>query len=388
MRLVHICLCGPYSDGFTYQENLLSKYHKKNGYDTSIIASKWAWDNKGNIKFIEKSDYLNEHGIRVIRLRNKSNQNINSKFKKFEDLYEKLDELSPDILFIHGSQFIDIKTIVKYLKKHRQIIVYVDNHNDFSNSAKNWISKNILHKIIWRHYTQMINPYVKKFYGVLPSRVDFIRDIYNISENKIELLLMGADDDQIKRVNNSKNSNELKKELNIKKDELVIITGGKIDKYKLEIFNLISIFNLEEFKNLRLIIFGSIEEELKESFNEKISKSNNCIYLGWLKTDQIYDFLSIADLAIYPGRHSVLWEETVGMGIPLIVKKWNRTEHVDFGGNCLFLNDGTEEEIKQLILFVLKDRNLEKMKLIANSIEKDKFNYKQIAKISIEEGKL
>ena len=32
MKIVHICLCGAMTDGFNYQENVITKYHKKMGY--------------------------------------------------------------------------------------------------------------------------------------------------------------------------------------------------------------------------------------------------------------------------------------------------------------------------------------------------------------------
>lgn len=44
-----------------------------------------------------------------------------------------------------------------------------------------------------------IEPYVKKFYGVLPARVDFLIDVYNLPKEKCELLVMGADDDLVKK---------------------------------------------------------------------------------------------------------------------------------------------------------------------------------------------
>lgn len=79
----------------------------------------------------------------------------------------------------------------------------MDNHSDFSNSARNWLSKNVLHKIVWR--TMAKNRTIcKKFYGVLPARVDFLIDVYNLPKEKCELLVMGADDDLVKRTKSQK----------------------------------------------------------------------------------------------------------------------------------------------------------------------------------------
>lgn len=49
-KIVHVCLCGPVTDGWSYQDNLLSKYHKELGYEVSIITSEWIWGEDGNLK--------------------------------------------------------------------------------------------------------------------------------------------------------------------------------------------------------------------------------------------------------------------------------------------------------------------------------------------------
>src|SRR5699024_9219429 len=155
MKITHIDLYGPVNDNLTYQDNLLPKYHKEIGLDVSMITSKYIWD-KGKIKIDNRKVYYNEYGIKTIRLKNKFNTSIQSKFKKYHDLYETINNENPDILFIHGVQFLDIKKIIKYVKENPEITLYVDNHADFSNSATNWISKNILHKIIWKRMAKMI----------------------------------------------------------------------------------------------------------------------------------------------------------------------------------------------------------------------------------------
>ena len=74
----------------------------------------------------------------------------------YEGTYQAIEKAKPDLIFIHGCQFLDMKYVVKYVKKYA-CKVYVDNHADFSNSATNWISKNILHKGLWRHCAHMIS---------------------------------------------------------------------------------------------------------------------------------------------------------------------------------------------------------------------------------------
>ena len=37
MKIVHLCLCSFFPDNYSYQENLLPKYHKRLGYDVEVI---------------------------------------------------------------------------------------------------------------------------------------------------------------------------------------------------------------------------------------------------------------------------------------------------------------------------------------------------------------
>ena len=53
MKIVHVCLAGiGVTDGWTYQENLLTKYHKKLGHDVTIITSQWVRNELGGLKKI------------------------------------------------------------------------------------------------------------------------------------------------------------------------------------------------------------------------------------------------------------------------------------------------------------------------------------------------
>ena len=77
------------------------------------------------------------------------------------------------MIFIHGVQFANVSIILKYKKKYPSVRILCDNHADWINSARNLLSKKILHGIIWRYYANKIEPYVTRFYGVTPLRCEF-----------------------------------------------------------------------------------------------------------------------------------------------------------------------------------------------------------------------
>lgn len=379
MKIVHICLTGVFTEGWTYQENLLSKYHSKLGHDVTLIASTLMYDNEGKICTTNKSGYRNKDGVYVIRLDEKK-QNPNSRLRRFPKLEETLENIEPDILFIHSCQFLDIDTVVKYKKKHRNIKIYVDNHADLSNSANGFISYYVLHKIIWRRMAKKIEPYTEKFYGVMPSRVDFLKKMYGISDDKVELLVMGADDEKVVAALNPKVRNAVRNKYGIGESEFLIVTGGKIDAAKMQTLLLMEAVN--RIDGIKLIVFGSVADELIENVEQLCS--DRVQYIGWVDSSMTDRYFAAADLVVFPGRHSVFWEQVVGLGIPMLVKDWPGTHHVDMGGNVRFLENDSVEEIEEAINSIMWKDNYKAMFDAAKRNCKY-FMYSEIARRSINE---
>lgn len=381
MNIVHVSLKSLVIDGWSYQDNLLTKYHKRLGYNVSDITSHWIMDDKNQLQFDDRSDYINDDGVRIIRLSMNGEENYKRKLVTYNKFYETLESLKPDIIFIHSVSFVDIKNIVKYLKKHNNVTCYADNHADFSNSATNWISKNVLHRIIWRYYAQMLVPYVKKFYGVLPARIDFIVKMYGIPKYKCDLLVMGADDDYVEKSAFMRES--IRKKYDIYNDDFLLLTGGKIDMEKQQTLLLMKAVQRLNNPKVKLIIYGSVIPELRKEFNELLN--DNIIYLGWLKSSDIYNYIAASDVVIYPGRHSVLWEQTVAQGKPMIVKYWPGTTHIDMEGNVKYLYDDSAIEIERIIRSIIDNvEEYEKFKEAALSEKRRQFCYSRIAIRSLE----
>lgn len=383
MKIVHLCLASFYIDNYSYQENLLPKYHKKMGYDVEIIASLQSFDDKGKVCYLEKaSSYINENEIPVTRLAYRRPVKMNHKSRKYIGLRAELDAKKPDILFIHGCQFLDIKKVISYAKQHKNIKIFIDNHADYANSATNWLSKNVLHKFIWRHMAHEIEQYTTKFYGVLPVRVDFLVDIYNLPKAKCELLVMGADDEMVESAREPHVRPIIRKQYGIREDDFLIITGGKIDMRKQQTLLLMDAVNSIKDSHVKLIVFGSIIPELKEEILKRCSDFVK--YIGWLKKEKTYELFASSDLAAFPSGHSVLWEQAAGQGVPLLVKDWPGTHHVDVGNNVLFIKFDTVEEIKRLIDSIVNNNDLYlKMKRIAEEKGMPYFSYADIARKSI-----
>lgn len=385
MRIVHICLTGGYTEGINYQENYLTKYQSLDGHRVSIITTEYCWHE--NIWGVcKETDYYNNYGTYVVRLPYKYNipYKLNTYVGKFIGLFNKLEELNPEIIFIHNLQFWDLKEIKRYKTVHQNVKVYADNHSDFSNSARNWISRNVLYGLYWKRCAKSIETSTNKFYGVLPARVDFLKNVYGLSPDKCELLVMGSDDESVLRVSNREVRRLFRLKYEIDEDDFLIITGGKIDSFKTQTILLMEAVKRINNPHIKLCIFGSIEQELKQRV-DALCDNRLIQYIGWAKGSQSYDFFSAADLVVFPGRHSVYWEEVAGLGIPMVCKYWEGTTHIDCGGNVVFLKEDTTEEIQSVLEDIVNSsEHYEKMLNIARERGKDIFSYKRIARKSVD----
>ena len=380
MKILHICFVGPYNEGWTYQENLLSKYHARLGHEVTLICTPREIV-KGEIKLSKDKEYINDDGVHVVRMPEKIN--LGNKLIWYKGVKQILEQTEPDILFVHGPQFMDASIVANYVAKHPNVRMYVDNHCDYSNSATNFLSKYVLHKIIWKHCAQLLEPVTKKFYGVLPARVDFLEELYKLPKEKCELLVMGGDDEYIQSAGLAENIEKVRAKHGITGNDFLIVTGGKIDAYKTQTLLLMEAVKKIDDRKVRLIVFGSVADDIRERV-EELSDGCKVQYIGWINPNDSYNYFAAADLVVFPGRHSVFWEQVASQGIPMLVKDWPGTHHIDMGGNVEFINVDSVEEIQKKIENIIKEPgHYEKMKKIACGDGKKSFSYSEIAQKSI-----
>lgn len=380
-KVVHLCLANFYTDGYSYQENMLPKFHQKLGYETAIIASLDTFNKAG--QFVQYSGdlaYRNEYDIPVRRLPYRSPEKLYRILRRYQGVREALEQAKPDMLFIHGCQFSDIDIVADYLKSHPDVKVYVDNHADFNNSATNFLSRNILHRRIWKRCAHVIEPYTSKFYGVVPARVDFLKEMYGLPAHKCDLLVMGADDDTVEKALRPEVRAERRRAYGVSDDDIVIVTGGKIDHNKPQVLTLMRVVNSLSDSRVKLIVFGSVADDLKAEFDSSLT--DKVIHIGWRRSEDIYEDFAAADLVAFPGLHSVLWEQSVGMGVPGVFKRIEGFEHIDLGGNCLFFEKDDAQEYTTRILAALN--TLDEMKTVAVAKGMKTFSYREIAKRALE----
>lgn len=378
MKIVHLCLSCFYIDNYSYQENMLPKYHVKMGYEVTVIASPFSFNKEGKGCYLEApSERKDENGYKVIRLAYKNPIKIYSKLRRYQNLYPILEQEKPDVIFTHGIAMAEVTTLIKYLKKNPQVKLYGDHHGDYINSATTFLSKHVQHKILWRYYAKKLEPYLIKCYGVTPMRCRFLKEMYHLNADIVKFLPMGVDDEAIPK-NREEVRYNVRAELGILDTDFLIVTGGKIDKRK-NTHILIEAIKRINNPHLHLVICGVLTPEmeyLKNYFNANIH------YLGWCNAQRVMDCMVASDLACFPGTHSTLWEQAVGVGLPAIFKRWNEMTHMDINGNCIFVEGENLDEIELKIEQMLTDEFYSQQKQRALDASSS-FLYSDIAKKAI-----
>ena len=381
MKIVHICLAASYVEGFGYQENILTQLHVQMGHSVTVLTTDRTFNSKYERTIRGNFDYVNEFGIHVKTLTRNTKYWI-YRFGMFNGVYEELDKVKPDIIFIHGGQFYALKNVIEYCKKNRNVKLYIDQHGDYYNMHVNTWKEKIVHHHIYGHWMRKAIHYTEKYWGVTPWRCQFLHEVYRIPENKIGLLVMGGDDRYIHFDKLPEIRNDIRRSLNLADDDFVVITGGKIDKTK-NIHLLIEAIRDIDFKQVKLIVFGQPNDKMQAEI-ERLSEDKHIRYIGWLDSTKVYDYFMASDLAVFPGTHSVLWEQACACGLPGLFKDWHGMHHVNVNGSAEFLKEDSADEMKSKITELYQDKTkYMKMKNAAWEYARNEFSYMEIAKRAI-----
>lgn len=355
MKIVHVCVTAPWSEIYAYQENLLPHYHRLMGHEVTVLAPVFTriGDYKGNKAPAGES--VLEDRTKVIRLAPLiDNALLLAHIPLIKGLKTAILNECPDIIFVHDVSCFSYRCLRSIKKKIPQVKIVFDNHSDYVNSLHSPLTR-FLHKFIYRRFLlPKLIGIAEKFYGVTPLRCDFLHEVYGVPKEKIELLVMGADDETMNFDCKDDIRARVREQYGISDEDFLIVSGGKIDFLK-NIHVLADAVAKSKYSHIKMLIFGSIHDDLKPHF-EKL-KSERIITIGWLPSQEVYRYFYASDIVMFPGLHSVLWEQAVASQVPCAFSKIRGFDHVDYGGNCIFMEEKTSKYYQELIekLYINKD---------------------------------
>jgi len=380
MKICHIAPNAPYNDYWGYQDNLLPKYQKKLGHDVTVIITNLTHKD-GTIVETDCSDYVLNDGVRVIRLA-KRRFPVASTLLSHMPVMNYLKEIKPDFIFYHGLISTTIYEVIRYKKRFNpDCIIVQDNHLDYNIGSRAETFKQKVFREHHRNTARNTLAHATKVSGVTPWRKTYAEDYFLVPTAKTDILIMGADDEQIDFAHREQIRIDIRQEHCISNDDFLIVTGGKIDRKKKIDQLMQACVGVDKVK---LLVFGNVSDDLKDEFERLVAENQNIIYIGWIDASKVYNYFFAADLVFFPGQHSVLWEQACAAKVPCVFEKWEGMEHVNNGGNSDFVDNVTVESLREKILELRFTPKYQEMKKVAESEKTDIYLYSHIAEKSLE----
>ena len=217
-----------------------------------------------------------------------------------------------------------------------------------------WYDKKKLNRLIFKYIDKFIFNSSKLIIADSKSQINFLK-LEGFDGSKIKLIykgsIKGVDTSIYKK--NQKERNRLRKELNFKKNEIVILYLGRINQQKgipmlYDAFNKLIINKLK----VKLLIVGRDEENLITQLNKKYTNiSNEVNYLQY--TNHAYKFYSCADIFCLPSSRE-------GFGMSII--EASSCELPIIASDVVGIQDSVQNN-KTGILFNIKNKNSFNIKL-------------------------
>jgi glycosyltransferase involved in cell wall biosynthesis len=203
--------------------------------------------------------------------------------------------------------------------------------------------------------------------------------MYHVNPSLVEFLPMGVDDEAIP-ANRVEIRELIRKELGMSESDILVMTGGKIEMRKNTHYLYEAMEKIADSR-LHLVVCGTFTPSMK-FLEEKMKTRKNIHLLGWCNAQRVMNVMVASDFVCFPGTHSTLWEQSVGVGLPGIFKHWDEIDHVNVNGNCIFVKGDDVDEIVSAINKLLdKDTYLVYKSLSEKASAA--FLYSEIAKKSI-----
>lgn len=337
MKVLHVCLCGPFTDEFSYQENELIEQHVLLGHEVTVIAATDTFGPDKQIVHTKAGYFKLTCGATLIRLPYVWGLHgwLATKIRAHHDLSKCLADIQPERIIFHGLAAWDLLTVADYVRLNPHVKLFADSHEDWNNSARTWLSKWVLHYLFYRTILQKSLPTITKVLCVSLESIEFVKNFYNVKSEKIEFYPLGGvlwDDDEYSATRISTRNAHGWSNLH-----RVFLQSGKIDRKK-RLVEVLKAFAKLGDPNLRLVITGQILPDVQKEILYLIAADCRVQMLGWVNPQQLRALLCAADVYIQPGSQSSTMQMALCCRCPVLLAE-TLSHRIFIEGNGLLVED-------------------------------------------------
>lgn len=268
-----------------------------------------------------------------------------------ENIASRLTDYNPDAILIFGYIQKFQRRAYNWAKKNNKKLFYF---GDSELRHRRPLYKTILKRFYLKKYFRNIDA----FLTIGDANEDYYR-YYNVPDYKLFRSAYPIDVNVFEEAykNKKRLNTELRNQLSIAENDLVISVVGKFVQWKRQVDIIRAMALLEnDFNNLRLLMIGTGEmEEAWKSEANKI-KNNKIIFTDFVNPVDLPKYYAATDLYIHPAEiepHSVAISEAIYMGCPILISdkcgSYGPNDDVQNGYNGFVYKCGDTFELAQKI---------------------------------------
>lgn len=374
MKIVHVCLLSAYRKGWTYQENMLARHHAKAGHVVTVVTT--PFHGHGGAPPEGPGESV-DGDVRVIRLRKLVGLR-DAGLAWYRNLYKTIEREKPDLIYLHGTQCFGYGVVLRYLRTRPNVAFVTDYHSDEHNSARCSATR-LLHRFIWGPAARACLARADQTYCITPATIDFVERFYGLPRERVSLLVLGADFDAIPLDNRNAIRFGVRNELGLTEDDILVVSGGKLDSKKL-VVELARAISKASNGKVVLLLFGSIDDAYKKEVIKAVG-NKRIIDAGWANEPQIYRLFLASDVAAFAGKESVLWQQSICCGLPGIFGAWPGNDYLN-DGNAFLIRPGDQAGLDSAVETLTCDTAQGvrvSMGTVATRLGRERFSYAAIA---------
>lgn len=376
MRILHCCLSCFYIDNYNYQENVLPRQNKVDGHEVLILASTETFIDNNKLGYVNPSEYVNEDGIRVIRIPYRSYlpHSIMKKIRAYKDTLRHVSEFRPDVMLFHGTGAYEIINVARYKESHPEVKLFVDSHEDFNNSARGFLSKQILHRMLYKRFVHRALPYIDKVLCTSAECRDFVGGFYGIPAQKLEMYPVGGT--VIEGHEYSARRQRIRDGLQLDETHILLVHSGKMGREK-RTLELLRAFKEVASDKLRLILLGSIPRDMEAEILPFVEGDFRVSFLGWKSVEDLQAYLCAADMYLQPGSQSATMQNAICCGCPVMLYP-HKSHEPYLKGNGFYV-ETVKDMISVLRAIDSNPEMLEGMRKASYVVAHDLLDYRKLA---------
>ena len=380
MRVAHVTVS--YQEGLGYEENHLPFFQAGLDAGVSIVTTPlplaW-WRGLDHFQTGAAPGVHEERGVRIHRLKARFQARKGTQFL-LQGLRRTLTEIKPDILHIHnpvGSLTVQTLAAAKALGLPVVIDCHLWRFLTYPHRLAGQAYYGLFRRVFLRYYGSVI----KRYIPLGPDPEEVLHNLFGIPYSLMAHSTLGADT-SIFRYDESARL-ETRRALGIPAGAKVILFGGRIDRGK-EIDVLVEAWKtLPRNRDARLLLVGpaapGMADELARAARPEAS--GKLILTGHVANAELPNYMSAADVAVWPGNPGITMNEAMACHTALVHSDAVAGRHLTLYGNGAAFQRGNARSLAGVLDSILGDPSrLADMRLRSRRLAEEVFDWRVVAK--------